>query len=1490
MSQPANDDFSQHLSDGEESNHEDASDTGAAPKPQQQMVPQTTAISNIKLPILKKEEYDIWAMEMEHYLEYIDNEVWKVIQNGNSKKRISTGKDGVVRVLSPVSAAEIQAVEKERKAKNILLMAIPKEHMRRFHGMDDAKEIWEAIRTRFGGNANSKKMQKVVFKQQFEAFKISNYEGLEKGYDRFQQLLSQLEAHGAKVSTEDANHKVFEQEIQGAPKQSLSAQNVAFVSQRKSSTNKVKSGFSSAFTPSTSSINVPEKEVLAGFADEVIYSLFAVLRAHAFVSYKISEALEDESFVDAMQKDFLQFEIQRLGLSRFALWKKAIIVYQMDVKSAFLYGKIDEEVYVFKPPEEIQMSSMGELTFFLGLQVKQRKDGIFISQDKFQEDYFCNAKSQTFATFTTEAEYVAAASCCGQVLWIQNQMLDYGFNFMNTKIYIDNESTICIVKNPVYHYKTKHIAIRHHFIRDAYEKKLIQVLKIHTDDNVADLLTKAFDVSSTPVTYIVLSLVGQSLLNLFKPISIAQFRTHSLSKLHSHLQALISTFTTLSISSKIAVLDSCLKHNMVAYLEKSEGNEEFHDIIDFLKRSSIHFALTVSPIVSTTFVEQFWTSAKSKTINNVRHITAKVAGKSVSISEASIRSDLRFDDADGIDTLPNQAIFNAIQQMGYEGDLTVLTFNKALFSPQWRFLFHTINHCLSSKSTSWDQIPTNIATAVICLTSNQKYNFSKLIFDGMLRHLDAKKKFVMYPRFISIFLGKQLVDVSVPLDHFPVNTLTSKVFSFMVKKGKHFSGKVTPLFASMLVQPTQDEGASSERPSEALPTPSPAPTSEVPYEPQTDSSLAQTSEVPFEHQPNPSPRPSPTNTIFASIPETSGNNLGGYSSSDKSLSGNEGDMDIHGLKSLKLKKQAKPVIKHHKAYLKSVSLKQRFPRKSFSKKHRVHKEYVSKQGRKFAKGESSVQRDPLFDEIPEDKIDHMETENAQSEGRTREMVDEDKEIDEARLSTEDEVSTVKEGVSTDFEKLSTDRPIVSTDGSKVSTDMQVEGAEEQVKGTDALKEGTEDQTEEEIATQTSTQTPTSMIFGDDETIAKVLLNMSKAKAVSKEKEKGVELKDVEETDRPRPTSTRSLLTLKPLPKIDPKDKGKKKIEEEDESESESDGIPQAEKKFKQLESDEELARKIQEEWEAEEEKNRIAEEKAANEELIRDFDDMKARIEAYRLLAEKLQEQESEHFILERKTKFLHDTIVKRSDDDFISIGSAEDERLIKRMNEKGVGLSKSEADQGRKQRREVSKGKYPIKEWKTECLGAKPQSDQAEHLEEINLNVVIRSNGQKRYFSTLMTVLSIFDREDLNAVYQLVMEKYQDEMPEGFDRVLWGDLMVLFNPDDKDEFWSSQLDWIIVSWKLHSSSGVHTLVTDTETEEENTMALELIKFVKKILAELESEEHKNWLVHKQTACGKDFSNPFMVDNLPKIVRFSTHLASVVKSWLVHDQTVHGKD
>ncbi|GJR24609.1 putative ribonuclease H-like domain-containing protein [Tanacetum coccineum] len=244
--------------------------------------------------------------------------------------------------------------------------------------------------------------------------------------------------------------------------------------------------------------------------------------------------------------------------------------------------------------KRFQMSSMGELTFFLGLQVKQQPDGIFISQDKYVANIlkkfdFFSIKTATTPIVTnkplvkdedgvdvdvhiyrsmigslmymiasrpdimfavcacarfqvtpkashlnevkmifrylkhqpklglwyprdspfkleafSDSDYggasldrksTTASNCCGQVLWIQNQMMDYSFNFMNTKIHIDNESTICIVKNPVYHSRTKHIEIRHHFIRDCYEKRLIDVIKIHTNANVADLIPKGFDVT-----------------------------------------------------------------------------------------------------------------------------------------------------------------------------------------------------------------------------------------------------------------------------------------------------------------------------------------------------------------------------------------------------------------------------------------------------------------------------------------------------------------------------------------------------------------------------------------------------------------------------------------------------------------------------------------------------------------------------------------------------------------------------------------------------------------------------------------------------------------------------------------------------------------------------------------------------------------------------------------------------------------------------------
>ncbi|GJW50541.1 ribonuclease H-like domain-containing protein [Tanacetum coccineum] len=213
---------------------------------------------------------------MEHYLAHTDYPIWEVIQRGNGPVSVSTDTNGVIKVLPPKTAEEI--LVRERKARTTLLMALPEDHLAKFHKMTDAREMWEAIKSRFGGNDESKKMQKYILKKQFEGFSVSNSEGLHKGYDRFQSLLSQLEIHGSSVSTEDANQKflrslpsawsqvslimktkprvgslsfndlynnlrVFEFDVKGSTASSSSTQNVAFISENTSSTNDVSTAY-----------------------------------------------------------------------------------------------------------------------------------------------------------------------------------------------------------------------------------------------------------------------------------------------------------------------------------------------------------------------------------------------------------------------------------------------------------------------------------------------------------------------------------------------------------------------------------------------------------------------------------------------------------------------------------------------------------------------------------------------------------------------------------------------------------------------------------------------------------------------------------------------------------------------------------------------------------------------------------------------------------------------------------------------------------------------------------------------------------------------------------------------------------------------------------------------------------------------------------------------------------------------------------------------
>ncbi|GJW72525.1 hypothetical protein Tco_0129442 [Tanacetum coccineum] len=256
----------------------------------------------------------------------------------------------------------------------------------------------------------------------------------------------------------------------------------------------------------------------------------------------------------------------------------------------------------------------------------------------------------------------------------------------------------------------------------------------------------------------------------------------------------------------MAQLEFCDKHNMVAYLVKSESSEGFDEIIDFLTSSHIYYALTENPIIFVSLIEQFWeTAVLSTTEEGLQAISATIDGHEKLITEDSLRRHLKLDDAEGISSLSNEEIFEHLAHMGYVTNSESLTFFKGHFSPQWKFFIHTILHCLSSKKTAWDQFSSNIATTLICLATSRRFNFSKFIFEAMVKNLDSPHKFLLYPRFIQLLLNKQQRLLLPHTRTYPTPTLTSKLFSNMRRASKGYSGVVTPLFESMLVQAHDEE-------------------------------------------------------------------------------------------------------------------------------------------------------------------------------------------------------------------------------------------------------------------------------------------------------------------------------------------------------------------------------------------------------------------------------------------------------------------------------------------------------------------------------------------------------------------------------------------------------------------------------------------------------------------------------------------------------------
>ncbi|GJY56759.1 putative ribonuclease H-like domain-containing protein [Tanacetum coccineum] len=593
-------------------------------------------------------------------------------------------------------------------------------------------------------------------------------------------------------------------------------------------------------------------------------------------------------------------------------------------------------------------------------------------------------KQTVVANSTTEAEYIVASNCYGQ---------------------------------------TKHIEIRHHFIRDSNEKKLIQMIKIHTEQNVVDLLTKAFD-----------RIIHKGWLE----------------------------WNAIAAKDGIGVKNGNSRVNDAGHylVLLGEKNANFAEIVDFLNANLIRYALTVSPTVYVSCIEQFWSSAKTKIINNETQIHAKVEGKTIVISESSVRRDLQFDDEDSIACLTNTEIFENLQLMGYEKLFEKLTFYKPYFSSQWK-------------------------------------------------NLDSSKKFLMYPRFLQLFLNKQIENLSKVNVVYDTPSHTKKILANMRRQGKDFSGTVTPLFSSMLEQQADmgegsDEAIHEKRGDSVERTATTATSSDTEQDSgnitRTQSTVIHNIPLPREIGSGGRPRPQetmgdrPAQTKFESLSKQS------YDSPLGGVNTPRSDEDRIELKELmetctKLSERVLDLEITKTAQAKEIAnLKKRVKKLERKRKSRTPGMNLFKIGtsRRRSLGE----------------------EDASKQGRNLKQGKQRSIFEESDFDDEDEVPT-GDAVNTAGTEFNTASAPVTIAGVFVSTDEPITTASEVVT----------------IAEPGTPPTTTTTIIEDEDLIiAQTLIKMKSEKS----KVRGVTMQE--------PSETATRLTVPP-PQHDPKDKGKAKMVE-----------------------------------------------------------------------------------------------------------------------------------------------------------------------------------------------------------------------------------------------------------------------------------------------------------------------------------------------------------
>ncbi|GKB55276.1 putative ribonuclease H-like domain-containing protein [Tanacetum coccineum] len=454
---------------------------------------------------------------------------------------------------------------------------------------------------------------------------------------------------------------------------------------------------------------------------------------------------------------------------------KDFVVYQMDVNSAFLYGKIEEEVYVYQPPGFEDLDFPDRVN-----KVEKALYGLHQAPRAWYE---------TLSTYLLDSEFQRGK--IDKTLFIKRNKSD----ILLVQVYVDDiifgstRKEMCTEFEKIMHNKFQMSFMGElTFFLCLQVKQKEDGIFISQDKYVTEILKKfSFSdvkIASTPM---------ETYKPLLKDVDGENVDEHLYRSMTGSLMYLTSSRPDIMFA-----VCACVRfqvNHKVSHLHAVKR------IFRYLKGASLDRKSTTEGckflgcrLISwqckkQTVVANFTTKAEYIAASNCcGQLQALVDGKKVIITETSVRRDLHLQDAEGTECLPIATIFEELTRMG-------------------------------AKTTAWNEFSSTMASAIICLGTNQKFNFSKYIFDNMVKNLEGVVKFLMYPRFVQVSMNKQVGDMSHHKRIFVTPSYTKKVFGNMKREGKGFSGRVTPLFQTMMVQAHEEMGEGSANPTDPHHTP-----------------------------------------------------------------------------------------------------------------------------------------------------------------------------------------------------------------------------------------------------------------------------------------------------------------------------------------------------------------------------------------------------------------------------------------------------------------------------------------------------------------------------------------------------------------------------------------------------------------------------------------------------------------------------------------------